>query len=272
MLGVGLAAAILLDATIVRGVLLPAAMTLLGDRCWYMPRWLSRLPGRTSAEPGPTNSRPAALVASPDRGGNWATRGIVAAWRGIALVGLTLAGLVLWVAFATAVTLAPLGIGLPAIPVTVRAVRRLETRVRRLSGDWCGAAIGDPYRPEPARREGQPASFWARFGFLIADPATWRDLVWITVDTLVGWLLTLTPAGLIAWGLFGVVMPAVWHPIVAAHGNNWYAFIHVTTAGTAWLSVALGFTFIALGLLTAPWLLRRYGALAQSLLAPARTP
>lgn len=271
MLGIGLAAAILLDATIVRGVLLPAAMTLLGDRCWYLPRWLSRLPGRTSAEPGTTKSMPTALAASPDRSGNWATRGTVAAGRGIALVGLTLAGLVLWVVFATAVTLAPLGIGLPAIPVTVRAMRRLETRVRRLSGDWCGAAIGDPYQPEPARREGQPPSFWARFGFLIADPATWRDLVWITVDTLVGWLLTLTPAGLIAWGLFGVVMPAVWHPIVAAHGNNWYAFIHVTTASTAWLSAALGITFIALGLLTAPWLLRRYGALAQSLLAPTRS-
>ena len=95
--------------------------------------------------------------------------------------------------------------------------------------------------------------------------------MWITVDTLVGWLLILTPAGLIAWGLFGIVMPAVWHPIVAAHGNNWYAFIHVTTASTAWLSAALGIAFIALGLLTAPWLLRRYGALAQSLLAPTRT-
>jgi RND superfamily putative drug exporter len=59
MLGVGLAAAILLDATIVRGVLLPAAMILLGDRCWYLPRWLSRLPGRSSAEPGTTKaSRP----------------------------------------------------------------------------------------------------------------------------------------------------------------------------------------------------------------------
>jgi hypothetical protein len=56
MLGVGLAAAILLDATIVRGVLLPAAMTLLGDRCWYLPRWLSWLPGRTSADPGTTKS------------------------------------------------------------------------------------------------------------------------------------------------------------------------------------------------------------------------
>jgi putative drug exporter of the RND superfamily len=51
MLGVGLAAAILLDATIVRGVLLPAAMTLLGDRCWYLPRWLSWLPGRTAPSP-----------------------------------------------------------------------------------------------------------------------------------------------------------------------------------------------------------------------------
>ena len=211
------------------------------------------------------------MAVSPGRGGNWATRGAVAAGRGIALVGLTLVGVVLWVAFATAVTLAPLGIGLPAIPVTVRAIRRLETRVRRLSGDWCDAAIADPYRPAPAGREGQRPGFWARLGVLVADPATWRDLMWITVDTLVGWLLALTPAGLLAWGLFGVVMPAVRHPIVTAHGNNWYAFIHVTTASTAWLSVALGIAFIALGLLTAPWLLRRYGALAQSLLAPVRS-
>jgi hypothetical protein len=62
------------------------------------------------------------------RTGNWATRGAVAAGRGIALVGLTLVGLVLWVVFATAVALAALGIGLPAIPVTVRAIRRLAGR------------------------------------------------------------------------------------------------------------------------------------------------
>jgi uncharacterized membrane protein YdfJ with MMPL/SSD domain/pimeloyl-ACP methyl ester carboxylesterase len=42
--GVGLAAAILIDATIVRGVLLPATMKLLGDRNWYLPRWLDWLP------------------------------------------------------------------------------------------------------------------------------------------------------------------------------------------------------------------------------------
>jgi uncharacterized membrane protein YdfJ with MMPL/SSD domain len=42
--GVGLAVAVLLDATIVRAVLLPSAMTLLGDRNWYLPRWLEWLP------------------------------------------------------------------------------------------------------------------------------------------------------------------------------------------------------------------------------------
>ena len=49
-LGVGLAAAILIDATIVRGVLLPATMKLLGDWNWYLPRRLQWLP-RLSPEP-----------------------------------------------------------------------------------------------------------------------------------------------------------------------------------------------------------------------------
>jgi uncharacterized membrane protein YdfJ with MMPL/SSD domain len=42
--GVGLAVAVLLDATIIRGVLLPASMKLLGERNWYLPGWLQRLP------------------------------------------------------------------------------------------------------------------------------------------------------------------------------------------------------------------------------------
>jgi uncharacterized membrane protein YdfJ with MMPL/SSD domain len=42
--GVGLAVAILIDATLVRGVLLPATMKLLGERNWYLPAWLAWLP------------------------------------------------------------------------------------------------------------------------------------------------------------------------------------------------------------------------------------
>ena len=42
--GFGLAVAVFLDATVVRMVLVPAAMELLGDRNWYLPRWLSWMP------------------------------------------------------------------------------------------------------------------------------------------------------------------------------------------------------------------------------------
>jgi RND superfamily putative drug exporter len=42
--GLGLAVAIFLDATVVRSLLVPAAMKLLGNRNWYLPRWLRRLP------------------------------------------------------------------------------------------------------------------------------------------------------------------------------------------------------------------------------------
>jgi RND superfamily putative drug exporter len=43
-LGIGLAAAVLLDATIIRAVLLPAVMVLIGERNWWLPRWLGWLP------------------------------------------------------------------------------------------------------------------------------------------------------------------------------------------------------------------------------------
>jgi uncharacterized membrane protein YdfJ with MMPL/SSD domain len=49
--GVGLAAAILIDATIVRGVLLPASMKLLGEWNWYLPAWLEWLPTIGDSEP-----------------------------------------------------------------------------------------------------------------------------------------------------------------------------------------------------------------------------
>jgi uncharacterized membrane protein YdfJ with MMPL/SSD domain len=52
MFGVGLAAAVLIDATLVRGVLLPATMKLLGDWNWYLPSWLEWLPKGPALEGG----------------------------------------------------------------------------------------------------------------------------------------------------------------------------------------------------------------------------
>jgi RND superfamily putative drug exporter len=58
-MGVGLAVAVLIDATIIRAVLLPAAMKLLGDWNWYLPRWLEWLPS-LSAEGAPAKETPEA--------------------------------------------------------------------------------------------------------------------------------------------------------------------------------------------------------------------
>lgn len=64
LFGVGLAAAILIDATVVRVVLVPATMELLGDRNWWFPRWLEWLP-RLHVEADPDlESELAALTAA----------------------------------------------------------------------------------------------------------------------------------------------------------------------------------------------------------------
>lgn len=66
--GLGLALAVLLDATLVRMVLVPATMALLGDRNWWMPRWLDRaLPSVTIEAPASAASAPAGptLAGSP---------------------------------------------------------------------------------------------------------------------------------------------------------------------------------------------------------------
>jgi uncharacterized membrane protein YdfJ with MMPL/SSD domain len=62
-MGVGLAAAILIDATIVRAVLLPATMKLLGDRNWYLPKWLEWLPRVEHETEAPTRHAPVAVPA-----------------------------------------------------------------------------------------------------------------------------------------------------------------------------------------------------------------
>jgi RND superfamily putative drug exporter len=58
-MGFGLGVAVLIDATIIRTVLVPSAMALLGDRNWYMPHWLRWLPD-LRVEGTPRKMRPAA--------------------------------------------------------------------------------------------------------------------------------------------------------------------------------------------------------------------
>ncbi|MEU7722995.1 MMPL family transporter [Streptomyces tibetensis] len=59
MLGLGLAVSVLIDATVVRLLMVPAVMTLLGRHAWWMPRWLDRVLPHIDAEGSKTEARPA---------------------------------------------------------------------------------------------------------------------------------------------------------------------------------------------------------------------
>jgi signal transduction histidine kinase len=188
--------------------------------------------------------------------------------RGLALFGVALFGLVPLAALAAVLTLLPfltvnligtdkrgdaaaaailaivawLAVG-PFILLWMRSLARLT---RKLADRWCGVPIAEPYLPKPWADGGKRGPR-RRLGWLLTDPATWRDLAWVTVDGLLGWLLVLLPAGLLVLGIIGVFAP--------------YA------------SGAIRFTAIvaaAAGLWACPWLLRGYGHFAHSMLAPTR--
>jgi signal transduction histidine kinase len=207
----------------------------------------------------------------------------VAAARGLALCGLPLAGAVLVLALAAPLAFAGLGAGFllnpppwmsPAVraapfagvavsllllPSVLLAMRRLANQARRLAGAWCGTPVAEPYRPLPG---GAKASRRTRLGWLLTDPATWRDAAWTTVNAGVGWLLA-APAALAAYGLVGLaagsVVPQVAFPVPG-----------LLKQAPAAALVPAGAAIAALGLLAAPPLLHGYGRATRLLLAPTK--
>jgi signal transduction histidine kinase len=200
---------------------------------------------------------------------SWVRGRLAAVGRGLLLCGLALAGLTLLLAFVAVLALS-IALAVKATnpnerqeqrlieailvfvlwlalgPLFLLGLRPLARLTRKLAGQWCAVPIADPYLPPPWADGGQ-AGLRRRLNWLLTDQATWRDLLWVTVDGCAGWLLPLLPAGLLVLGVVGVVAP--------------YASfsIRVLAVGAA-----------ALGLWASPWLLRGYGVFARSTLAPTR--
>ena len=64
MMGVGMAAAVFIDATVVRLLLVPAVMRYLGDAAWWLPKWLDRVLPHINIEGEPDAAVAAATVAA----------------------------------------------------------------------------------------------------------------------------------------------------------------------------------------------------------------
>ena len=196
----------------------------------------------------------------------WVRGRLIVAGRGLLLFGLALTGLVLVAGLAGLLVLTlflllrgsahhhlqflvPVGllgiaawfaVGLPFL----LCMRRLARLTRRVIGQWCQVPIAEPYLPRPWA-DGGKAGPLRRLGWLLKDQATWRDLLWTTVDGCVGWLLAILPAGMLVLGIVGLFAP--------------YASL-----GLRVLLVAVA----VFGLWAAPWLMRGYGLFARSMLAP----
>jgi signal transduction histidine kinase len=213
--------------------------------------------------------------------------GLTAATRGLGFCGIMLAGLGLLLA-----VLAPLGLIVVSVSLAIRdqgephaerslvlmvvviavvlglgrylvsavlvGMRRIAIVTRRLAREWCGVPIADPYRA-PGGRADYGLSRSERLIWLLGDAATWRDVGWVAVNVLVGWILAAASAVAIGVGTVAFIVPALSRavPPPAFPGN------------TKPVIVVLGLAIVASGVAAAPWLLRAYGLLASSMLAPA---
>ena len=164
-------------------------------------------------------------------------------------VRLVLGGLVL---------LAGLAVTALLLPLLLQAIRGLAWLTRRVVADWSGVPAAGRELPPPGAYHA-PAGYWRRLSWLLTDPATARDLRWTALNTCLGWIPTLLPAGLMAIGLIGFLAPVAGFavPPPAFPGNS------------PPVLVIIGLAFIVTGLGSAPWLLRGYGLAARVLLAPA---
>ncbi|MFR9794672.1 sensor histidine kinase [Streptomyces sp. MS06] len=193
--------------------------------------------------------------------------GLTASVRGLALALLSMAfSLVLFCLSVVSITLIVVGLGVLTTPWIMRAVRANATFRRGLAGKWSGVDVPVPYRTPP-RFEGGLVGMSQRCEWLLKDPATWRDLLWLIVDPIAGFALGIFAAGLIAYGAWGFVLAAgVWRPMRDV--GYWYGFIPVDSQLTAFAAAGLGVLVIAAGLRYDPALVRAHGLLTKAFLAP----
>ena len=174
-----------------------------------------------------------------------------------------------YLAIALAAGLAGIGLGLLVLPVAAAYLRWLADLRRRKVRAWRGIEIPRPYRAEPEFGSGF-GGYWAKVRFHGTDPAFYRDAAWVFLDPIVGSAVAVFPLALVAEGLYGFVISALWNVFVDHGFNDWFAFVHVHRGneGLRWAPAAIGVLEIALGLAVAPKMLVWHARWSRVLLAP----
>ncbi|MFH8408904.1 sensor histidine kinase [Streptomyces sp. NPDC018019] len=200
------------------------------------------------------------------QGRNWFTAGWIAMGRGLTMFFLGLLAVFLaWFAI-VGMSLTLLGFGLFLVPGLVAALRWSASTQRRLTANT-GVPVAEPYGPAP-RTEGGWKGAWRKCEAIFTDSATWRDMLWAQCAVTITGLFAIVPFAMLVHGLFGMLLPLIWEPVIEAWDGTWYMFVPVRSQDAAWIAGGLGLVEIPVGLLIAPYVLRLHARITHSLLAP----
>ncbi|HEY6596044.1 MAG TPA: sensor histidine kinase [Asanoa sp.] len=208
----------------------------------------------------------------------WLRGRFVALYRLGALALLTVASAA-W-AVLSLIVLALFAVGLVIfLPTAAQNMRPMLNLRRRLAGEWSGTPVPRPYRPYPELPPRRPDGFYQvgkhlyktpqwtlynlRMNWVWHDPATWRDILFVTLDPMVGGAVLLASLGAFVYGLWFTALPAIW------------SLVGVPDAPSApvlgdhpVLALLLGLAIAVVGVAVAPTALRVNGGWASWLLAP----
>lgn len=185
--------------------------------------------------------------------GRHARRTVVTCGRGVGrAIVAPLEGIPLFVFSLIFLVTLPAVVGLWLVPRALLGVRAVANRQRARALEWSGVKIESPYRPVPPKRMSNwPTGRIRCCAWLLGDPATWRDLLW---------LLAGAPAG--------VVLAAPAFGIVVCTGLLLFGSWNVAQQGiTIPLLLLAAVPASAIG---GPWLLKAHAVFSELLLAPTR--
>ncbi|MCT2590087.1 sensor histidine kinase [Streptomyces sp. N2-109] len=196
-------------------------------------------------------------------------RSLLAAAQGLALALLSIGvSLALFILSVVSIALIVTGVGVFTTPVVLSWVRMHANQRRLLASQWSGVAIPPPYRPLPRDMRPGVTGVVERLIFLLKDPATWRDILWLLVDAVAGFVTALFPPAMIAYGVEGLLMMlGLWR--VMGDGY-WYGFIRVEGFVSGVQCALLGAALLATAMWVNPYLVKAHFLIARSLIAPTR--
>jgi signal transduction histidine kinase len=191
--------------------------------------------------------------------GRLAQRTLQTCVRGLVQALVAVAGVPLFIASMLSLLTLVAGIGILLAPKSLLAVRGLASGQRRWAREWSRVSIATPYRPRPVEITNGLIGRLQRCKWLLTDPATWRDLLWLLVNVPAGVVLGLLPAFMVVAGVWTLVLDI---------GNllfGWWP-----GAPPSFLPQLFLLSLLPVGVLLGPRVLKAHAQVASSLLAPTR--